>query len=190
MTMLTVWPENEPAAPVLRTRDSARIAAALKEIGVRWERWDLAPLPAEASAEDVLAAYRERVQEVVDREGYVLVDVAQLHPSADADWPQKAAEARAKFLHEHRHADDEDRFFAAGSAVFYLHVDGHVHAVLCEAGDLLSVPADTAHWFDMGTEPDFTAIRFFHDQDGWVGESTGDPLSGRFPTFDQISAEF
>jgi cupin superfamily acireductone dioxygenase involved in methionine salvage len=30
---------------------------------------------------------------------------------------------------------------------------GSVYAVLCKAGDLLSVPANTTHWFDMGTRP-------------------------------------
>ena len=80
------------------------------------------------------------------------------------------------------------RFFVAGSGVFYLHVDGKVHAVLCEAGDLLSVPQGTTHWFDMGTEPDFTAIRFFHDEEGWVGNFTGDSIAERIPDFDAIAA--
>jgi cupin superfamily acireductone dioxygenase involved in methionine salvage len=26
----------------------------------------------------------------------------------------------------------------------------------------------TMHWFDTGSTPDFTAIRFFHAKDGWV----------------------
>jgi 1,2-dihydroxy-3-keto-5-methylthiopentene dioxygenase len=38
-----------------------------------------------------------------------------------------------------------------------------LHAVLCEAGDLLSVPGGLTHWFDMGTNPDDVAVRFFHD---------------------------
>lgn len=188
MTLLTVWAHDEPAEPQIRTRDAAEIAAVLKPLGVRFERWDVAELPEDPTGDDVLAAYRDRVDEVIAREGYVLVDVARLHPSDDADWPQTAAAARVRFLNEHRHADDEDRFFAAGSGIFYLHVDGRVHAVLCEAGDLLSVPANTTHWFDMGTSPDFTAIRFFHDEDGWVGDFTGDEISARFPSYDEIVA--
>jgi 1,2-dihydroxy-3-keto-5-methylthiopentene dioxygenase len=175
-------------APLVRTEDGDEIAAVLKGIGVRFERWPLAPLAEDAGSEEVLAAYREQVDAAVARAGYVLVDVARLRPTGAEDWPETAAAARAKFLNEHRHADDEDRFFAAGSGVFYLHVDGRVHAVLCEAGDLLSVPANTTHWFDMGTEPDFTAIRFFHDEDGWVGNFTGNPLAERIPSYDEISA--
>lgn len=188
MTLLTVWADDQPVTPTLRTEDGDEIAATLKEIGVRFERWELADLPADASNEDVLAAYRAQVDEVSGREGYVLVDVAQLHPGEDPAWRETAAAARAKFLNEHRHADDEDRFFVSGSGVFYLHVEGKVHAVLCEAGDLLSVPADTTHWFDMGTNPDFTAIRFFHDEDGWVGDFTGSDVSSKFPTYDEIVA--
>ena len=89
---------------------------------------------------------------------------------------------------EHTHADDEVRFFASGSGIFYLHIDDEVCAVLGERGDLLSVPKGTTHWFDMGTRPDFTAVRFFRDQDGWVGEFTGDPIADRIPDFDTIGA--
>ncbi|GAA0410789.1 hypothetical protein Acor_14540 [Acrocarpospora corrugata] len=41
----------------------------------------------------------------------------------------------------------------------------------------------------MGTTPAFTAIRFFHDDDGWVGNFTGDPISTRIPDYDTITAE-
>ncbi|MGA1701788.1 MAG: cupin, partial [Candidatus Nanopelagicales bacterium] len=44
------------------------------------------------------------------------------------------------------------------------------------------------HWFDMGTRPDFTAIRFFHDDDGWVGTFTGSDISTHFPTYDELAA--
>jgi 1,2-dihydroxy-3-keto-5-methylthiopentene dioxygenase len=40
--------------------------------------------------------------------------------------------------------------------------------VLCEQGDLISVPANTPHWFDMGPNPYFIAIRLFNNPDGWV----------------------
>lgn len=63
-----------------------------------------------------------------------------------------------------------------------------MYAVLCEAGDLLSVPANTTHWFDMGTRPDFVAIRFFHDEDGWVGDFCGTDTAQRFASFDELMA--
>lgn len=188
MTLLTVWDEENPTEPETRTEDFEEIVARLKELDVRFERWELVELGEAPDQDEVLDAYRERIDEVKQREGYQVVDVAQLHPSDDPSWPAKAAAARARFLTEHTHDDDEDRFFAAGSGVFYLHVGRKVYAVLCESGDLLSVPANTTHWFDMGTDPEFVAVRFFHDDDGWIGNFTGSTISENFPTYDEIIA--
>jgi 1,2-dihydroxy-3-keto-5-methylthiopentene dioxygenase len=57
----------------------------------------------------------------------------------------------------------------------------------CERGDLLSVPAGTRHWFDMGTVPHFCAIRMFGSEAGWVAAFTGDPIAQRFPSFDAVN---
>jgi 1,2-dihydroxy-3-keto-5-methylthiopentene dioxygenase len=189
MTLLTVWADDDPARTLLRTEDGEEIAAELKRLGVRFERWPLVDaLPAEPTSDEVLEAYADQVRRVVDNEGYVLVDAMHMTPTDTREWAEKAATARQKFLSEHVHDDDEDRFFARGAGVFYLHVDGKVHGVLCEAGDLLSVPANTAHWFDMGTRPDYVAIRFFHEEDGWVGDFTGSRLAAAFPGFDTLVA--
>ena len=188
MTLLTVWNDDDEETPVVRTEEFDEISVELKEIGVRLERWELRELSAEPTEEEILEAYRAEIDEVSEREGYGFVDVVSMHPVDDEGWREQARQAREKFLNEHTHDDDEDRFFASGSGVFYLHVDGKVYAVLCEAGDLLSVPAHTTHWFDMGTAPEYDAVRFFHDDDGWVGNFTGDPIASRFPTYDQIVA--
>jgi len=185
MTLLTVWPDTGPGTVVLRTADPAEIAVELERLGVRYEQWPVLP---GVTAANALDAYRERVDRVTGAEGYVLVDAMEMTPSDDPAWLGTAAGARARFLAEHTHDDDEDRFFARGAGVFYLHVRDRVHAVLCEAGDLLSVPANTTHWFDMGTRPDYVSIRFFHDDDGWVGDFTGSDIARSFPTFDQLMA--
>ena len=188
MTLLTVWADDRPDQPTLRTDDHAAIADALAPIGVVFEH--VAPadrLPDTASQDEVIEAHREIVDRLIAEYGYRLVDVAQLHPVDSDEWRETAAGARARFLNEHTHDEEEIRYFVAGSGVFYLHVDGKVHAMLCTAGDLLSVPALTTHWFDMGTAPDFTAIRFFHDDDGWIGTFTGSDISSRFPTFDELA---
>jgi 1,2-dihydroxy-3-keto-5-methylthiopentene dioxygenase len=56
--------------------------------------------------------------------------------------------------------------------------------VLCERNDLISVPAGTRHWFDMGPRPYFAAIRLFTRPDGWVARFTGDTIATRFPAFE------
>jgi 1,2-dihydroxy-3-keto-5-methylthiopentene dioxygenase len=188
MTLLTIWSENEPDTAETRTEDPREITDLLKQLGVRFDRWELRELPEQPTSEQVLEAYRAEVDRVIDWEGYIKVDAIRMSPSDEPEWQEKAKAARERFLSEHTHEDDEDRFFAHGAAVFYLHVGDKVYAVLCEAGDLLSVPAHTTHWFDMGTRPDFVSIRFFHDDDGWVGDFLGTDTAEKFPTFDELMA--
>lgn len=190
MTKLIVLPENDPMTTLTSTTAPTAIAATLADVGVRFEQWAAtAPLGADASQHDVLAAYRADVDRLMADGDYVTVDVARLQGDpADPTWPTRAAEARGKFLAEHTHADDEVRFFVAGQGAFYLRLAGRVHVVCCEAGDLLSVPAGTRHWFDMGTNPSFVAIRFFREPEGWVGNFTGDGIASSFPAFDDLIA--
>lgn len=190
MTLLQIMPEDEPNVVTLRTNDATKIAAELAPLGVEFDRWsanvELAP---DADQDAVLAAYRADVDKLAANGGYQLVDVVRLHPNDNnPEWPAKAAAARSKFLNEHTHDEDEVRFFVEGHGCFYLHVNHRVYAVVCSAGDLLSVPRGTTHWFDMGERPLFTAIRFFQEEDGWIGNFTKDPISARFPTLDALRA--
>lgn len=165
--------------------DHAAISGELAALGVRFERWQAtAPLSAEAGEEEVLQAYRTDVDRLTAEYVFQSVDVVSLRP----DNPKKS-EFRQKFLAEHTHSDFEVRFFVEGSGLFYLHVEDKVYLVLCEQGDLISVPANTTHWFDMGENPDFKCIRLFVIPDGWVGEFTQSDIAGRFPSYDQFVAE-
>ncbi|ATW47339.1 1,2-dihydroxy-3-keto-5-methylthiopentene dioxygenase [Streptomyces xantholiticus] len=192
MTLLITWPGSGPENVVRRTSDFAEIAAALAPIGVRYEQWPVREdVPAGASADVVLEAYREQIDKLNGEEDFSTVDVVSLHPTDSPEWAETAKEARQKFLREHTHEDDDEiRFFVAGAGIFYLHAAQEVHAVYCEKGDLLGVPRGTTHWFDMGTSPSFTAIRFFHEEDGWIGKFTGSEIASRFPDFDTIHAEY
>jgi len=165
--------------------DHAEIAGILRPLGVRFERWDASiPLAVDADQEAVLDAYKADVDRLNREYDFQSVDVVSLRP----DNPDKAA-FREKFLAEHTHADFEVRFFVEGSGLFYLHVGDKVYLVLCEQGDLISVPAETTHWFDMGSNPDFKCIRLFVIPDGWVGEFTDSDIASRFPTYDEFTAE-
>jgi 1,2-dihydroxy-3-keto-5-methylthiopentene dioxygenase len=187
MSLLQIMPEDDPARIRLRTQDPAEISQALAPLGVKFERWTVRDLPAGATNDDVLQAYRDEVDRLSEAGGFRLVDVVRLVPDDnDPQWPATARAAREKFLDEHTHSEDEVRFFVAGSGCFYLHVDGNVYAMVCEAGDLLSVPENTRHWFDMGERPEFTAIRFFQEDDGWIGDFVPDSIARRFPTLDQL----
>lgn len=58
--------------------------------------------------------------------------------------------------------------------------EDEVSALLCEQGDLISVPADTKHWFDSGNPPKVRAIRLFTDQTGWIPRYTSSGIDQRY----------
>ncbi len=184
MSALTVYPDNRPDLSEKST-DFTAIQTRLNAIGVQFERWTAnCEFSADADQDTVLAAYSDSIDRLKQQYSFQSVDVVSLSPNH----PNKAA-FRQKFLAEHIHADFEVRFFIEGRGLFYLHVDDKVYAVLCEQGDLISVPANTTHWFDMGENPCFKCSRLFTTPDGWVADFTGSDIAKSFPTFDQYVAE-
>jgi 1,2-dihydroxy-3-keto-5-methylthiopentene dioxygenase len=175
MSRLTIW-DAATNARLLVTEDPDRIATELQGAGVRFERWPVADLPEDADADAILAAYRPRLDAFLASTGAGTADVVKLTP----DHPQKDA-MRAKFCAEHIHTEDEVRFFHAGSGNFVLHMDGKVFDAQCSAGDLISVPANSKHWFDAGDSPSFAAVRVFTDTTGWTPHYTGTDMASRFP---------
>lgn len=177
MSELRIYPDNDPArAETVLTRFED-IRDALAKIGVDFERWEASrQLHAQASQDEVIEAYREPIDRLMKRFGFQAVDVISL----TASHPQKEA-MRDKFLHEHTHDDFETRFFVEGEGLFNIRKDGHVYATRCCRGDLLNLPANTTHWFDMGPQPQLKAIRLFTTSEGWVATFTGDDIADRFP---------
>jgi 1,2-dihydroxy-3-keto-5-methylthiopentene dioxygenase len=180
MSRLRIFRDDAPDdVPAFDSTDGDAIARELAPIGVTFERWQAAqPVAAGATPEAVIAAYKADIDRISAERGFTTVDVISIAP----DNPKKD-ELRAKFLDEHFHKEDEVRFFVAGSGLFTLHVDGRVYEIECVQGDLIAVPDGTTHWFDMGPEPEFVAIRFFEQPDGWIGHFTGADIAQRFPRY-------
>ena len=180
MSRLRIFNDTDPGQPRFTSSDGQAIATELAKIGVTFERWQAnAPIEPGATPEPVMDAYRTDIDRLVAERGFRSVDVVSIAP----DHPDRAA-IRSKFLDEHFHKEDEVRFFVAGSGLFTLHVGDKVYELLCEAGDLVSVPDGMTHWFDMGPEPSFVAIRFFTEPDGWVGHFTGTDIARAFPRYE------
>ena len=176
MSKLHTFDENGHQQGEVLT-DQVEITAILNKHGVRFEQWDCgAALNADSTQEEVIAAYDVQVKELMEASGFQSVDVISLNP----EHPDKDV-LRKKFLNEHTHSDDEVRFFVDGSGLFYLHFESTVYGVLCEKGDLISVPANTKHWFDMGPNPEFKCIRLFTSPEGWVANETGDKIADGYP---------
>ncbi len=181
MSHLTIYPDDNPRDAVFDTADIAIITQELRKIGVRFERWTASKVFSQDAADAVvLEAYDSDIARIKAEGGYQTVDILR----CNAATPDKLA-IRTKFLSEHTHSEDEVRFFVEGAGIFYLRVEGKVFMTLCERGDLIGVPAGVTHWFDMGPEPDITAIRFFDNMAGWVPHFTGSAIATLFPKFEK-----
>lgn len=153
-----------PAAGKTITETEA-ITAYLAGCGIEYARWNCDQQVAEdAPSDQILAAYGKEIEELKSRGGYVTADVIDVN----ADTAGLDA-MLAKFNREHWHSEDEVRFIVAGHGIFHIHQkDGPVIAIEVEAGDLMSVPRDTWHWFDLCSDRRIRAIRLFQDISGWT----------------------
>ncbi|MFZ2727317.1 MAG: cupin [Methylococcaceae bacterium] len=179
MSALTIY--NEDASVDTATTTNFNIInELLAEIGVQFERWARDEIILNSdNSETILKAYHASIDCLNAQYGFQSVDVIHLN----RNHPDKVA-IRQKFLAEHIHDDFEIRFFVRGCGLFYLHVEDKVYVVLCEQGDLISVPANTPHWFDLGENPQLSAIRLFTTDQGWVASFTGSDIGLAFPSLD------
>ncbi len=180
MSILTIHSERD-FEPFEYYADPIEISARLRRIRVQFERWQTdRELAEEASCDAILAAYAEPIEQLKELYGFKTADVISVAPES-----QDLEALRRKFLAEHTHSDFEVRFFIEGRGLFYLHPDAEVYAVLCEAGDLISVPAGIKHWFDLGERPKLKVIRLFTTPEGWVAHYTGSDIADRFPKLEE-----
>jgi 1,2-dihydroxy-3-keto-5-methylthiopentene dioxygenase len=159
MAIVTVPAESR------RITDPAEITTFLKAHGIDYAIWPLEDRvnPA-APAEAILAAYDPEIAELKRRGGFVTADVIDVYP----DTPNLDA-MLAKFSKEHTHTEDEVRFILQGRGVFHINPgDRPVFAIEVWAGDMISVPLGTRHWFDLCTDRRIRAIRLFQDMSGWT----------------------
>ena len=154
----------------------------LAQHGIEYERWDLDRLVSEdATNEEILEAYAPEIERLKAEGGYVTADVINVTP----DTPNLDA-MLDKFNKEHTHSEDEVRFCVEGRGTFHVRprqADGTpstVFAIEMEAGDWISVPAGTHHWFDLCSERTIRAIRLFQDTSGWTPHYTGDTVHEQY----------
>jgi len=145
--------------------DPAEIKAFLAERGLDFAQWPLEDrVDPAADAEDILAAYAPEIDDLKQRGGFVTADVIDVRPET----PGLDA-MLDKFNKEHTHTEDEVRFTLQGRGVFHINPDDSpVFAIEVHAGDLISVPKGTRHWFDLCGDRRIRAIRLFQDTSGWT----------------------
>ena len=150
-------------------REEREVREYLAGIGIEYERWEpIAGLESIASAEEVLGAYSEQIDQLKREGGYVTADVIDVNPQTPG-----LETMLARFNIEHRHDEDEVRYIVAGRGLFHIHPrQGPVVAIEVEAGDLIRVPKGTLHWFDLCGDRRIRAIRLFQDVSGWTPHYT------------------
>jgi 1,2-dihydroxy-3-keto-5-methylthiopentene dioxygenase len=151
------------------THNTSEIKSYLTERGVFYDKWETIPVNDSDTMEEILGKYDRFLKPYMDANGYQVADVININSSSE-----NYEAIRSKFLSEHIHTEDEVRYFIDGQGYFWFHLEtGEVFNVLCQAGDLISVPAGTKHWFDAGeTNPYVKTIRIFIDMSGWVPHYT------------------
>jgi len=159
-----------------RTITGADLQPFLAARGIDYERTDYVAVAPGAPADEVLAAYKTKIDELKARGGYVTADVIDVKP----DTPNLDVMLN-KFNAEHWHDEDEIRFIVEGRGLFHIHPpDGPVFAIEVEAGDLIRVPTGTRHWFDLCSDRRIRAIRLFQDPSGWTPHYTASGVDKGF----------
>ncbi|MFK8329347.1 1,2-dihydroxy-3-keto-5-methylthiopentene dioxygenase [Pseudomonas sp. BJa5] len=172
---LTVYHCSTPDIPNKVLTHAEDIAATLAEQGVRFERWQAAPIASDASDEALIAAYQGDIDRLMTAGGYRSVDVERV----------SSQEPQAVELRECTLEEDLVRLFVAGRGMFTLRVGDYVYAVACEKNDLIVLPAGTRHWVDMGENPHFVVIRLFNrDAQGGAAVYSGEPIAESFARLD------
>jgi len=152
------------------------IRTFLASQGIEYEHTGQIPVSADAPADELLAAYKDKIDELKARGGYVTADVIDVWPHT----PNLDVMLN-KFNSEHWHDEDEVRFIVEGRGLFHVHpADGPVFAIEVDAGDLIRVPKGTLHWFDLCGDRRIRAIRLFQDVAGWAPHYTASGVDKNF----------
>ncbi|MCP3690798.1 MAG: acireductone dioxygenase [Planctomycetaceae bacterium] len=157
--------------------DVQEIQEFLEPHGIWYEQWDVAGrIKEDTTNEEILAAYEPEIERLKERGGFVTADVI----SVSSDTPG-LDEMLAKFSSEHTHSEDEVRFTISGSGLFHIHPsEGPTFGIQVESGDLINVPRDTRHWFDLCSTRNIRCIRLFEDTSGWAPHYVDDPIHEEF----------
>ena len=108
--------------------------------------------------------YQPVLDELSKQHGYHTQDIVELSPDME-----NLDAICAKFDPEHLHTEDEVRFVLEGAGIFDIRSnDDRMFRVLVEKGDLIVVPKNRHHRFELTNIRHIRCVRLFQDQSGWV----------------------
>lgn len=157
-----------------RISGESQVKSFLDRQDVLYEHWDPGKLPealqekfqlTDKEKEQVLQTYASEIQDLAARRGYQTWDIITLSeatPNLD--------ELLHKFEQVHTHIEDEVRAVTAGKGIFVIKGSDDVgyFDVELEAGDVISVPEGTPHFFTLMENKQIVAVRLFIETEGWV----------------------
>ncbi|WP_062046534.1 acireductone dioxygenase [Bacillus sp. JCM 19034] len=164
---------------VIKVRNTGEVIEGTEEVKaflesqeVLYEKWDMSKLPdhlkerfdlSDEDKQEILNSFDEDIRSLGERRGYVNWDVISLSentPNID--------ELLKKFENVHTHTDDEVRAITAGHGIFIVKGETGYFDIELEAGDVISVPEHTPHFFTLMDDRQVVAVRLFIDTEGWV----------------------
>ena len=153
----------------------------LEQQAVLYEHWDMSKLPeglrekfvlSDEEKEQILQTFDTEIQDLAARRGYRTWDVITL-----SDATPNLDDLLKKFESVHTHTEDEIRAIISGKGIFIIKGSEDVgyFDVELEAGDLISVPENTPHFFTLMENRKIVAVRLFIETDGWIAHPYDDP---------------
>ncbi|MBI3591238.1 MAG: cupin domain-containing protein [Candidatus Melainabacteria bacterium] len=141
--------------------DKQEIKVFLEKYGLYAEFWQ--PETTDKSTSEPLIRYKNQIEKLKKKFGYSSADVcAMSHETANLDKMLNA------FVKEHHHTDDEVRFTVEGEGIFGVNpLTDPLFEVYVQPGDLLVVPANTRHWFNLTDKKNICCIRIFKENPKW-----------------------
>ncbi|MCL6593943.1 MAG: cupin domain-containing protein [Alicyclobacillus sp.] len=164
-----------------RLQGEDAVRSFLSSQNVYYDHWSADKLPAplrgrfnlsEADQHAILDTYHADIEALAKSRGYVKWDVIAL-----SETTPNLDELLKKFEQVHTHTEDEVRAIVSGSGVFVIkgQPETGYFDVELSAGDVISVPENTPHFFTLTAERRVVAIRLFIDPAGWVAHPYDDP---------------
>ena len=159
-------------------KDFSEIKDFFNKKGVFIDKWETTvSFSKDADQGTILKAYDSCLKPFMAKWGYIKADVISVHSEIPGIY-----ELKQKFIKEHTHTDDEVRFLVDGQGIFWFNLgnDEPIFCLHCTSGVIISVPANTKHWFDMGEKPFVKAIRIFKDEKGWEANYTNSRINEKY----------
>jgi len=164
-----------------RIKGEQAVREFLAQYEVIYEHWDTSKLRedlkekfilTDEEKQEILNTFDADIRDLASRRGYLTWDVITLSEATP-----NLEELLAKFENVHTHTEDEVRAITAGQGIFIIKGNDEIgyFDVELEAGDVISVPEHTPHFFTLMENKKIVAVRLFIETEGWIAHPHNDP---------------